>query len=69
MLSFRRFNDLSRGFSLNLELTNEDNVILGGEGSTGKSVEGHDQEKDGFPACLLAAQEVEACGAGWANNR
>jgi phosphomannomutase len=44
------------------ELINEDKIILGGEESAGLSIKGHYPEKDGIPACLLAAEAVAARG-------
>ena len=45
------------------ELFNEDKIILGGKESAGLSVKGHYPQKDGVLACLLAAEEMAACGA------
>ncbi len=51
------------GFKYLGELINEDKIILGGEESAGLSIKGHDPEKDGILACLLAAEAVAARGA------
>ena len=51
------------GFKYIGELINEDKIILGGEESAGLSIKGHFPEKDGVPACLLAAEAVPARGA------
>ena len=45
------------------ELINEDKVILGNEVLAWLSIKGHYPEKDGIPACLLAAEAVAARGA------
>ena len=50
------------GFKFIGELINEDKIILGGEESAGLSIKGHYPEKDGIPACLLAAEAVAPRG-------
>ena len=50
------------GFKFIGALINEDKIILGGEESAGLSIKGHYPEKDGIPACLLAAEAVAARG-------
>jgi phosphoglucomutase len=51
------------GFKYIGELINEEKIIPGGEESAGLSIKGHFPEKDGIPACLLAAEAVAARGA------
>lgn len=52
------FNDIG-------ELINESEIVINGKGkgSAGLSIKGHHPEKDGIPACLLAAEAVTARGA------
>ena len=45
------------------ELINENETVIGGEGSAGLSIKGHYPEKDGILACLLAAEAVAARGS------
>jgi phosphoglucomutase len=45
------------------ETINEDKIVVGGKDSAGFSNEGHDPEKDGILACLLATKAVTSCGA------
>jgi phosphoglucomutase len=40
----------------------EDNILLGGEESSGMTIEGHVPEKDGILACLLVAEMIVARG-------
>jgi phosphoglucomutase len=45
------------------ETINEDKIVIGGKDSAGFSNEGHDPEKDGILACLLATKAVTSGGA------
>ncbi len=53
----------SVGFKFIGALINEDKIVRGGEESVGLSIKGHYPEKDGIPACLLAAEAAAARGA------
>ena len=50
------------GFKFIGELFNENKIVVGGEESAGLSIKGHYPEKDGIPACLLAAEAVAPRG-------
>ena len=51
------------GFKHIGELINEDKIVIGGKDSAGFSNEGHDPEKDGILARLLATKAVTSGGA------
>jgi hypothetical protein len=50
------FNDIG-------ELINESEIVINSKGSAGLSIKSHHPEKDGIPACLLAAEAIKARGA------